>query len=308
MTTAEHCEGPYASAFRLLSRAAEALDEVQERIGPRFRRAAGRRRARRFLEGLLAPVERKKGWQRAAALSERGPHGVQRLLAEADWDAEAVRDDLRAYVLEHLGEEAGILVVDETGFLKKGKESAGVAPQYSGTAGGRANCQIGVFLLSARPKGAAFLDRDLYLPDEWTQDRVRCRAAGVPETAGFATKGALAQRMLARAFAAGVKAAGVKAAGVVGDTIDGSDELRTWLQTQQQPYVLAVAETHPVWVAGQAQQDKRSQWGSSQPSCQTRRGDRSRQVKAVRGHGCIPGRGWRWTWSQGHGAGGARGS
>src|SRR5262249_33772575 len=174
--------------------------------------------------------------------------GVQRLLSEADWDVEAVRDDLRAYVLERLGEEAGILVVDETGFLKKGKKSAGVAPQYSGTAGGRANCQIGVFLLYASPKGAAFLDRELYLPDEWMQDRVRCREAGVPEAVGFATKGALAQRMLARAFAAGVRAAWV-----VGDTIYGADELRTWLQTQQQPYVLAVAETHPVWVAGQAQ-------------------------------------------------------
>jgi SRSO17 transposase len=193
-------------------------------------------------------VERKHGWQLAEVLGERGPHGVQRLLSEADWDAEVVRDDLRTYVLEHLGEAAGILVVDETGFLKKGKKSAGVAPQYSGTAGGRANCQIGVFLLYASPKGAAFLDRDLYLPEEWTQDRVRCREAGVPETAGFATKGALAQRMLARAFAAGVRVAWV-----VGDTIYGSDELRTWLQTQQQPYVLAVAETHSVWVAGQAQ-------------------------------------------------------
>jgi SRSO17 transposase len=248
MSTTGQREAPYGSELQLLGQAAEALDEVHVRIGPRFRRAEVRKRVRRFLSGLLAPVERKNGWQLAEVLGERGPHGVQRLLAEADWDAEAVRDDLRAYVLEHLGEEAGILVVDETGFLKKGKKSAGVAPQYSGTAGGRANCQIGVFLLYASPKGAAFLDRDLYLPDEWTQDRVRCREAGVPETAGFATKGALAQRMLARAFAAGVRAAWV-----VGDTIYGSDELRTWLQTQQQPYVLAVAETHPVWVAGQAQ-------------------------------------------------------
>jgi SRSO17 transposase len=248
MGTADHREAPYASELQLLGQAAEALDEVHERIGPRFRRAEARKRVRRFLSGLLAPVERKNGWQLAEALGERGPHGVQRLLSAADWDAEAVRDDLRTYVLERLGEEAGILVVDETGFLKKGKKSAGVAPQYSGTAGGRANCQIGVFLLYASPKGAAFLDRELYLPDEWTQDRVRCREAGIPNAAGFATKGALAQRMLARAFAAGVRAAWV-----VGDTIYGADELRTWLQTQQQPYVLAVAETHPVWVAGQAQ-------------------------------------------------------
>jgi SRSO17 transposase len=164
MTTADEPEAPCGSEFQLLSQAALALDEVQGRIGPHFRRAEVRSRVRRFLRGLLAPVERKNGWQLAEVLGERGPHGVQRLLAEADWDQEAVRDDLRTYVLEYLGEEAGILVVDETGFLKKGKKSAGVAPQYSGTAGGRANCQIGVFLLYASPKGAAFLDRDLYLP------------------------------------------------------------------------------------------------------------------------------------------------
>jgi SRSO17 transposase len=248
MSTADHRNAPYASELQLLGQAAEALDEVHERIGPRFRRAEVRKRVRRFLSGLLALVERKNSWQLAEVLGERGPHGMQRLLSEADWDAEAVRDDLRTYALEHLGEEAGILVVDETGFLKKGKKSAGVAPQYSGTAGGRANCQIGVFLLYASPKGAAFIDRELYLPDEWTQDRVRCREAGIPEAVGFATKGALAQRMLAHAFAAGVRAAWV-----VGDTIYGSDELRTWLEGQQQPYVLAVAETHPVWMAGRAQ-------------------------------------------------------
>ena len=254
MSTADPHEALYASDLRLLDQAAEALDEVQARIGPHFRRAEVRRRVRRFLGGLLAPVERKNGWQLAEALGERGPHGVQRLLAEADWDQEAVRDELRAYVVAHLGddedagEDAGIVVVDETGFLKKGKKSAGVAPQYSGAAGGRANCQIGVFLLYASPKGAAFIDRELYLPGEWTEDRVRCREAGIPDAVGFATKGALAQRMLARAFAAGTKAAWV-----VGDTIYGSDELRTWLEGQQQPYVLAVAETHPVWVAGRAQ-------------------------------------------------------
>ena len=237
----------YESALRLLSTAAAALDEVQQRIGSRFRRAEVRRRARRFLDGLLAPVARKNGWQLAEALGERSPHGVQRLLSEAHWDEEAVRDEVRAYVLDHLGEEAGILVVDETGFLKKGKKSAGVAPQYSGTAGGRANCQIGVFLLYASAQGAAFLDRELYLPEEWTTDRVRCRDAGIPDAVGFATKGTLAQRMLQRTFAAGVRAAWV-----VGDTVYGSDELRTWLEGQQQPYVLAVAETHPVCIDGQA--------------------------------------------------------
>ncbi len=248
MTTGDQSATASASELQLLSRAAEALDEVQTRIGPRFRRAEVRRRVRRFLEGLLAPVERKNGWQLAEAIGECGPHGVQRLLLEADWDQEAVRDELRSYVLARLGEEASILVVDETGFLKKGKKSAGVALQYSGTAGGRANCQIGVFLLYASAQGAAFIDRELYLPEEWTEDRVRCREAGIPDAVGFATKGGLAQHMLARAFAAGVRAAWV-----VGDSIYGSDELRTWLEGQQQPYVLAVAQTHPVWSEGRAQ-------------------------------------------------------
>jgi len=152
--------------------------------------------------------------RRWASAARTGCNGVQRLLSEADWDQEAVRDDLRIYVLAHLGEEADVLVVDETGFLKKGRKSAGVAPQYSGTAGGRANCQIGVFLLYASPNGAAFIDRELYLPGDWSEDPVRCREAGIPEAVGFATKGELAQRMLARAFAAGVRPAWV-----VGDTI-----------------------------------------------------------------------------------------
>src|SRR5258706_4135204 len=251
MSTGDQSDTASASELQLLSHAAEALDEVQTRIGPRFRRAEVRGRVRRFLEGLLAPVERKNGWQLAEAIGERGPHGVQRLLLEADWDQEAARNELRSYVLAHLGEEAGILVVDETGFLKKGKKSAGVAPQYSGTAGGRANCQIDVFLLYASAQGAAFIDRELYLPEEWTADRVRCREAGIPDAVGFATKGELAQQLLARTFAAGVRAAW--AAWVVGDSMYGSDELRTWLQGQQQPYVLAVAQTHPDVSAGRAQ-------------------------------------------------------
>src|SRR5215467_1175453 len=211
MTTPAHIEATDIEAtdehdLRLLSQAAEALAEVQARIGPRFGRSEVRSRAYRFLEGLLAPLERKNGWQLAEALGEHGPRGVQRLLGGSRWDEEAMRDDLRAYVLDHLGQEGGILVVDETGFLKKGKKSAGVARQYSGTAGRRENCQIGVFLLYASPKGHAFLDRALYLPEEWMIDPVRCREAGIPETAAFATKGELARAMLAHAFAAGVKA------------------------------------------------------------------------------------------------------
>jgi SRSO17 transposase len=248
MTTPDPLETPQACDLNVLGQAALALDELHRRIGPRFRRAEARNRARRFLEGLLSPVERKNGWQLAEALGERGPRGVQRLLGEADWDHGAVRDDLRAYVLAHLGTEVGVLVVDETGFLKKGKKSAGVARQYSGTAGRRENCQIGVFLLYASTRGAAFMDRELYLPEEWMSDPVRCREAGIPETVAFATKGELAKAMLRRAFAAGVRAEWV-----VGDTVYGSDDLRSWLEQLQQPYVLAVPETHPVWMHGKAQ-------------------------------------------------------
>lgn len=240
--------GQHIGAEDWLPQAAEELTQVQARIGPYFRRAEARTRAGSYLQGLLAPLERKNGWQLAEALGERGPRGVQRVLGEADWDEEAVRDALRAYVVDSLGEEQGILVVDETGFVKKGKKSAGVARQYSGTAGRRENSQIGVFLLYAASRGAAFLDRALYLPEEWTTDRVRCKEAGIPDEVGFATKGELARRMLARAFAAGVPAEWV-----VGDTVYGYEELRLWLDEQQQNYVLAVPETHLVWVAGQHQ-------------------------------------------------------
>jgi SRSO17 transposase len=222
------------------------IDIVHSRIAPRFRRAEARTRARRYLAGLLAPVERKTGWQLAEYLGESGPQGVQRLLNAADWDADAVRDDLRALVVEHLGAPEGVLVLDETGFLKKGTKSVGVQRQYSGTAGRRQNQQIGVFLLYASTHGAAYLDRALYLPEGWAGDAVRRVEAGVPEAVCFATKGELAQAMLARAFAAGVPAAWV-----IGDTVYGHDELRQWLERQGRSYVLAVPATHSVWTAGQ---------------------------------------------------------
>jgi SRSO17 transposase len=234
--------------LRIISQGTQALAQLSERIAPRFKRAEVRKRVGRYLRGLLAAVERKNGWQMAEELAEPNAHGVQRLLAEADWDEEAVRDDLQAYVIEHLGEAGGMLVVDETGFVKKGKQSAGVARQYSGTAGRRENSQVGVFLVYSSPKGAAFIDRALYLPQEWTSDRVRCREAGIPDEVEFATKGELAKRMLARAFAADVPAEWV-----VGDTVYGYDELRIWLDEQKKNYVLAVPETHTVWVQGRQQ-------------------------------------------------------
>src|SRR5712691_4483657 len=238
MSTEEHTKRPNSTEqeeLSIISQGAQALADLSTRIGTRFGRAEVRNRVGRYLRGLLASVERKNGWQLAEELGDPNAHGVQRLLAEADWDEEAVRDDLRAYVIEHLGETSGILAVDETGFLKKGKKSAGVARQYSGTAGRRENSQVGVFLLYASSKGSAFIDRTLYLPEEWTADRVRCREAGIPDEVEFATKGELAQQMLARAFAAEVPAEWV-----VCDTVDGYDELRLWLEAQQKNYALAV--------------------------------------------------------------------
>jgi SRSO17 transposase len=225
---------------------ATATDALFGRLAPRFRRAEVRARARRFLVGLLGAVERKNGWQLAEHLGEAGPQGVQRLLNSAGWDADAARDDLCAYVVEHLGDQRGVLVVDETGFLKKGSKSAGVARQYSGTAGRLENQQVGVFLAYAAPRGCAFLDRALYLPEEWRPDDARRREAGVPAETEFATKGELARVMLERAFAAGVPAAWV-----VGDTVYGGDELRRWLEGQGRCYALAVPSTHGIWTAGE---------------------------------------------------------
>lgn len=219
------------------------LDEIAQRIGSRFARAEPRQRMRRYLEGLLRPVERKNGWQLAESAGEATPYGMQRLLAGAHWDADAVRDDLQAYVQEHLGDPAAVLVVDETGFLKQGVKAVGVKRQYSGTAGRIENCQIGVFLTYAAPNGHVLLDRELYLPSEWVDDVGRRQEAGAPETVTFATKPELARRMLARA-----RAAGVTAAWVTGDSIYGGNRtLRVWLEQQGQPFVLAVASNEPLW-------------------------------------------------------------
>src|SRR5919109_3848950 len=144
-----------------------ALTEVERQIGPRFARWDARRRAGAYLRGLLSPVERKNGWQVAEVNGDATPYGVQHLLGRAKWDADAVRDDLCCYVMEHLGAPQGVMVIDETGFLKKGRHSAGVARQYSGTAGRIENCQIGVFLAYARRHDQVLMDRELYLPKEW---------------------------------------------------------------------------------------------------------------------------------------------
>ena len=171
------------------------------------------------------------------------PDGVQRLLYNYRWDADQVRDDLRDYVVEHLGDADGVLVVDETGFLKKGDKSAGVQRQYSGTAGRIENCQVGVFLAHAGAKGRALLDRELYLPQAWAQDRERRREAGVPEEAVFRTKPQLAQLMLWRALEAGVPFAWF-----TGDEVYGSDRnLRLWLEGEEIPHVMAVKSNEKLW-------------------------------------------------------------
>jgi SRSO17 transposase len=230
-----------------IARCGDALADLHARIAHRFARAEARERAGRYLAGLLDRVERKNGWQLAEAMGEAGPRGVQRLLSAAAWDADAVRDDLRAYVVAHLGdEESGVLVVDETGFLKKGAKSCGVARQYTGTAGDTVNCQVGVFLAYASRHGAAFIDRALYLPQEWAGDRGRRTEAGIPEETAFATKVELAQQMLARAFDAAVPAQWV-----VGDAFYGrSHELRRWLEERGRPYALMIPKTNAVWYRG----------------------------------------------------------
>jgi SRSO17 transposase len=226
---------------------AEDLRALGERLGRHFARAEARQRAVTYLRGLLSSVERKNSWQVAEAMGESTPYGMQHLLGRADWDADALRDDLRSYVIERLGDPAGILVVDETGFLKKGTKSVGVARQYSGTAGRVENCQIGVFLTYATTAGRTFLDREVYLHKEWTQDRDRCREAGVPDEVEFATKPQLATRMLERTLDGGVPVAWV-----TGDEVYGSDRrLRLWLEERQQPFVLAVKSTEALWSEGE---------------------------------------------------------
>jgi SRSO17 transposase len=215
---------------------AAGLDALHARIAGRFARAEPRRRVLAYLRGLLGNVGRKNSWQLAEHAGERTPDGMQRLLATADWDPDLVRDDLRAYVVERLGDAGAVLVVDETGFLKKGTTSVGVQRQYSGTAGKVDNCQLGVFLAYASGKGRAMIDRELYLPERWTDDPPRCRAARVPEQVGFRTKPELARVMLERALDAGVPAGWVTADEVYG----GSPTLRGWLEGRGVSYVLAV--------------------------------------------------------------------
>jgi SRSO17 transposase len=226
---------------------AAEFERLCERISFRFARPEVRRRVAGFLRGLLGDVERKNGWQLAEHAGEMTPDGMQRLLTTARWDVDGLRDDVRGYVVERLGDPGGVLVVDETGFLKKGTKSAGVQRQYSGTAGRIENCQVGVFLTYASRRGRALVDRELYLPKEWAADAARRAEAHVPAKVGFQTKPQLAQQMLARAVDAQVPAGWVTADEVYG----GDARLRAWLEDHDLAYVLAVKATQPLWAAGQ---------------------------------------------------------
>ena len=219
------------------------LAELQERLGELFGRADARRQANLDLEGLLSAVERKNGWQLAEQIGDARPWRTQRVLSRTLWAADAARDLCREYVVEHLGAADGVLVIDETGFLKKGRKSAGVARQYSGTAGRIENCQIGVFLAYASGRGHALIDRELYLPQDWAEDDARRATAGIPRAVSFATKPQLAQRMIARAIAAGMPFAWV-----VGDEVYGSDRrLRRFLEQHERPFVLTVRSNEKLW-------------------------------------------------------------
>jgi SRSO17 transposase len=242
--TASGCPSTTDEAARAVQGGPAYLADIERRLAPYFERAEPRRRALAYLQGLLSPAERKNSWQLAEVSGDASPYGVQHLLRRARWEPDAVRDELRRYVIQHLGDPEAVLVIDETGFLKKGRYSAGVARQYSGTAGRIENCQIGVFLAYASRHGYTLLDRELYLPEAWTNDRVRCQQAGTPAARRFATKPALAQQMLQRTLAAGVPAQWV-----TGDSVYGDDRrLRMWLESCPQAYVLTVSGKEYVWL------------------------------------------------------------
>jgi SRSO17 transposase len=218
------------------------LEELLGRVAGRFPRVEPRRHARALVLGLLADLPRKNCWTIAEHAGQATPDGLQHLLAGAAWDEHAVRDDVRDYLVEHLADPEAVLVVDETGDLKKGARTVGVQRQYTGTAGKVDNAQVAVYLAYATGAGHGVIDRELYLPQGWIDDPARCRAAGVPDQVGFATKPELARQMLDRALEAGVPAGWVTADEVYG----GDPALRGWLETRQLPYVLAVKCTEPL--------------------------------------------------------------
>jgi SRSO17 transposase len=227
----------------------ELFEEMCERIGPLIGRLETRKRAKSYIRGLLSQIDRKNGWQLAEELGERTPYSIQYFLDRSKWDADVIRDELQKYVCEKLGDKNGVGVLDETGFIKKGKKSVGVQRQYSGTAGRIENCQIGVYLSYTSVYGHTLIDRELYLPKSWTQDPERCREADIPEDVKFATKQKLAIKMVERALNAKIPIAWF-----AGDSIYGrSRPLRKFLEEQRKSYALAVPCTQKVLTAEKSQ-------------------------------------------------------
>jgi SRSO17 transposase len=222
----------------------QELERLHTRIAPHFARPEPRRRALAFLKGIVSTTKRKNGWQLAEHAGESRPDGMQRLLNSAIWNENLVRDDLRAYILERLGDPGAVVVIDETSFRKSGHKSAGVGMQHCGTTGQVENCQVGVFLAYASSKGCTLLDRELYLLKRWVDNRQRCLEAGIPEDVAFQTKPELAKRMLERLNASQVPVAWIVADSVYG----GNADLRTWLEEHHYCYVGAVANTETVGI------------------------------------------------------------
>src|ERR1700745_3566578 len=218
---------------------ASSLRDVKARMRPLFTQQRVAASASLFLDGLLGSEPRKTGWMRAEAAGDSGPWRQQAILGRGRWDADALRDIIREYALETLAEQTAVLVIDETGFLKQGKASCGVARQYTGSAGKITNCQVGVFASYVSRHGHSFIDRELYLPKEWTDDADRLKAAHVPDEVGFATKPQMARRMIARALAAKVPFAFVAA-----DSVYGTGDIETMLRKAGKGYVLGVAANH----------------------------------------------------------------
>src|ERR1700746_2850978 len=242
-----------ASVETTLELWASSLRGVKGRVRALFSQERVAASAEKFLDGLLGNEPRKTGWMRAEAAGDSGPWRQQAILGRGRWDAAALRDLIREYALETLAEQTAVLVIDETGFLKQGKASCGVARQYTGSAGKITNCQIGVFACYVSRHGHAFIDRGLYLPKEWTDDPQRMTATSVPSDIGFASKPQIARQMIVRAIAAKMPFSFVAA-----DSVYGTGDIETTLRKAGKGYVLGVAANHVF-----------NSWGKKQFVCAT---------------------------------------
>ena len=222
----------------------EGIEALMKKISGVFSSVLGVTNARKYILGLMSGAERKNGWQMSESLGEKTPYRIQQFLYRGGWSAKDLRDAVREYATENIGDEEAVLVVDETGFLKQGKKSCGVKRQYSGTAGRVENCQIGVFLAYTSAKGHTLIDRELYLPEEWASDPERRRAAGVSEEVVFRTKPQMALEMLKRTYDSGIPFRWVTGDSVYGDF----REIRAWCESVGKGYVLCVSGKEHVWI------------------------------------------------------------